>query len=121
MLYRFHKETKRQNKLNLKEIDKMYKCSYCGKEYKTPIDRANCEQKCYEAEQKKIAEAEVAKKNEEKSVEKQKIENLIKTRNELDEKIEKAVGEYCNKYNSYFSTNITPCSFGDIFDRFWRF
>ena len=38
-----------------------FKCSYCGKEFETPVERARCEIAC-EAEQKRKAEQERVKK-----------------------------------------------------------
>lgn len=81
-----------------------YSCGYCGRDYKTPVERGKCEVSC-EAEKIKQDEVNKAKKlNEEKS----------KMFNEIQDdasKLADKVLTYENKFNTKYYANSFPIVF----------
>lgn len=79
-----------------------FKCSYCGKDHYSPVDRARCEIACEKAERAK----KEAEKRERANKEKQACEvELMKEFNGFVKKVE----SYQNTYNEslYFRTRFT--------------
>lgn len=73
----------------------MYKCSICGKQYSTVVERAKCELACVkqlEEEKKKAAEV---KKNAERDARKKEVTDAIEHASEL-------VNKYVADYGAYY-------------------
>lgn len=83
-------------------MEETFKCSYCGKEYHNPLQRANCEIACYkELEEKKHKETD-EKLQKEKEIRKAEINALIKQRHEIDKTIYEKIKAFEKDYKSAY-------------------
>lgn len=80
-------------------MEEKFRCAYCGKEYSTIRERANCELACEESRREK--EEEIKRREYEKNRENSEHEIMILT-NSLNEKIKVHNKNYINnKVNLY--------------------
>lgn len=99
----------------IKEESKMFKCSICGKEYDTPVDRAKCEIECDKVIK---AKAEQEKKNKLKAEREKRTEELSQAYDEYkiacqkaEEKYNAIVEQYNKDYGESSYINIINDNF----------
>lgn len=89
-----------------------YKCSYCGKEYFSAVERAECELECHKREEKKKTEEKKAllenEKKKRKGEVKSAFQEYVRSRDkylELRNKYIKDYGSYEDCYDIMYSNN----------------
>lgn len=90
-----------------------YKCSYCGAEYDTALDRAKCELEC---DEKRKQEAEEQRKNELREAKDARRQELIQKRRELEELTKKYYEDYgmtsMDLWDAFFEQEFPMMIFG---------
>lgn len=100
-------------------METIFKCGFCGQEYKSPGDRGRCEIECERRIKAEKAKAEAGEKLKEKECDKKELVELYEI---LDERLKK----YRSKYNENFifhstheDTYLWP--FGQLLSpRYWK-
>jgi len=101
-----------------------YKCALCGKEYDSPLERANCEINCNKKAKEDAAKAKRQKLNKEKDARMNEINAYLKQRKELDKLIENKIATFQKDYNQYIidpAENVfTPHNLIDVIEAVFK-
>ena len=92
-----------------------YKCGICGAEFESVADRANCELKCFKAQEEEKRLAAAKKKQEEQAARKKEVDEAIAHADELKRKYIKDYGAYVRVSTCHADELDEALSFADFF------
>ena len=97
--------------------EKKFVCAYCGSPYDTPVERARCENSCWEEQQKNKAMEKAIQLQKDKLNRKNEIDNEYK---KLLELIKKYKADYNERYIIRdFNISFNGCV-DDLFNNFFK-
>lgn len=94
-----------------------YKCGFCGKEYDSIKDRAECELKCHKQKLEKDRLAAIQKKKEEQAARKKEVDEAIARAEELKNKYVEDYGPYVRVRTCHVDELDELISYMDLFNR----
>lgn len=94
-----------------------YKCGFCGKEYNSIKDRAECEIKCFKKKEEEERLAAEKKKMEEQAIRKAEVDEAIARAEELKNKYVEDYGTYVRVRTCHVDEIDDLFSYIDLFNR----